>query len=71
MMIMNTLVKLYFEINVFIINSQLLKLKMWISQLTKLPITWRIHVNFHSKMFIMIKHALNNEIIKLMWNLFL
>jgi hypothetical protein len=38
-MIMNTFVKLYFENNVFIINSELLKFKyIWSSWLTRLLI---------------------------------
>ncbi len=55
----------FFENNVFIINNELLNLKIWTNQLSRLLINSRIHIEFHSKLFILIKHGLKDEIIKL------
>jgi hypothetical protein len=63
-MIMNTFVKLFFENNsLLIISSQ--SSKLWTNWLIGLFINWRIHIKFHSKLFIMIEYALKGEIIKL------
>jgi hypothetical protein len=35
--------------------------KMWIGQLIELLINWRIHIKFHSKLFIMTIYALKNN----------
>jgi hypothetical protein len=70
-MIMKLFVKLYFENILFIINNGLLKFKIWIGQLIGLLINSKIHIKIHSKMFIVIKYALKNEIIKLGLNFFL
>jgi hypothetical protein len=62
-MIMNTFVKLFN--NASIISNGLLKLKNIDWSLIKLLIDWRILIKFHSKLLIMIKYTLKNEIIKL------
>ncbi len=64
-LIVKTFAQLFFENNAFIINSGLLKSKIWSDQLTRLLRNSRIHIEFHSKLFIVIKHGLKNEIIKL------
>jgi hypothetical protein len=69
-MIMNIFVKVYFENIVFIINNGLLKFKIWTGQLIGLLINWKIHTKIHSKMFIMTKYALKNEIIKIRFEFF-
>jgi hypothetical protein len=45
-------------------SNGFLKLKIWIDQLIRLLKTSRIHIEFHSKLFIVTKHGLKNEIIK-------
>jgi hypothetical protein len=57
---MKTFAQLFFENNTFIINHGLL-----INQLIGLFKNSRIHIDFHSKLFIVTKHGLKNEIIKL------
>jgi hypothetical protein len=42
----------FFANNVFIINSGLLKSKIWIDQLIGLLRNSRIHIEFHSNFFI-------------------
>jgi hypothetical protein len=45
----------------FIINNELLKLKkIWTRYLIGLLKNSRIHIEFHSKLFIVIKHGLKN-----------
>jgi hypothetical protein len=62
-MIMNIFVKLFFENNsLLIVNFQ--SSKLWTNWLIGLFINWRIHIKFHSKLFIMTKYALKGEIIK-------
>ncbi len=63
--------QLFFENNTFIINSEHLNSKICIDQLIKLLKNSRFHIEFYSKLFIMIKHGLKNEIIKLNVNFFL
>jgi hypothetical protein len=46
-------------------NNELLKSNIWINQLTRLLRNSRIHIEFHSKLFIVTKHGLKNKIIKL------
>jgi hypothetical protein len=60
-----------FENNAFIFNRRLLKLQIWINKLIGLLKISRIHIEFHSKLFILTKHGLNSEIIKLSVNFFL
>jgi hypothetical protein len=64
-MIMKTFAQLSFESNAFIINSGLLKLKIQISQLVRLLKNSRIHIEFHSTLFIGTKNGLKNEMTKL------
>jgi hypothetical protein len=64
-MIMKTFAQLSFESNAFIINSGLLKLKIQISQLVRLLKNSRIHIEFHSTLFIRTKNGLKNEMTKL------
>jgi hypothetical protein len=45
-------------------NNELLKSNIWINQLTRLLRNSRIHIEFHSKLFIVTKHGLKNEMIK-------
>ncbi len=61
---MKTFAQLFFENNAFIINSGFLE-KKWTSQLAGLLRNSRIHIEFHSKLFIEIKNGLKNEMIKL------
>ncbi len=49
---MKTFAQLNFESNPFIINSGLLKFKIWTSQLTRLLINSRNYIEFHSKLFL-------------------
>ncbi len=51
---MKTFSQLKFESNPFIINSRLLKFKIWTSQLTRLLINSRNCIEFHSKLYIYI-----------------
>jgi hypothetical protein len=60
-LIKKTFSQLFFENNEFIMNGG----KIWTDWLTVLLRNSRIHIEFHSKLFIVIKHQLNNEIIKL------
>jgi hypothetical protein len=62
---MNTFAQLFFKNNAFIINSKLLKKKIWTSQLARLLRNSNFHIEFHSKLFIRIKNGLKNEMIKL------
>jgi hypothetical protein len=55
----------FFLNNAFIVNSGLLKFKIWIGQLVGLLRNSRIHIELHSKLFIGTKHGFKNEIIKL------
>ncbi len=61
---MKTFAQLFFENNAFIINSGFLE-KKWTSQLAGLLRNSRIHIEFHSKLFIEIKNGFKNEMIKL------
>jgi hypothetical protein len=75
---MKTFVKLFFEINAFIMNNELLKSNIWTNQLIRLLRNSNFHIEFYFKLFIMtkhglfmvIKHGLKNEIIKLNVNFF-
>jgi hypothetical protein len=62
-LIMKTFVQLFFENNAFIINNELLKLEKWMGQLVGLLKNSRIHIEFHSKLFIGTKNGLKNEMI--------
>jgi hypothetical protein len=62
-LIMKTFAQLFFENNVIIINNGLLNLKIWTNRLSRLLINSRIHIEFHSQLFIQTKHGLKNEII--------
>jgi hypothetical protein len=62
---MKTFAQLFLENNAFIINNELLKFKIRIGQLIRLLKNSRIHIEFHFIFFIMTKHGLKNEIIKL------
>jgi hypothetical protein len=66
---MNTFAQ-FFKNNAFIINSRLLKLKKWTSQLFRLLTNSRIHIEYYSKLFIRIKNRLKNEMIKLIMKSF-
>jgi len=68
---MKTFAQLFFENNAFIINSGLLKLKKWIGWLVGSLRNSRIHIEFHSKLFIGTKNGLKNEMVwnSFMWNL--
>jgi hypothetical protein len=57
---MKTFEQLFFESNAFIINSGLLKYKIWTSQLIELLQKSRIHIEFLSKLFIVMKHGMKN-----------
>ncbi len=69
-MIMNTLVKLFFENNAFIINSGLSRFKKCIGWLIGLLINSINHMKFHPKLFVVTKYALKNERIKSNMNFF-
>jgi hypothetical protein len=62
---MKTFTQISFQNNAFIINSGLLKFKIWISQLNRLLKKNLIHNDFHYKLFIVSTYRLENEIIKL------
>jgi hypothetical protein len=68
---MKTFSQLFFENNGFIVNNGLLKFRIWIGQLVGLLRNLRIHIEFHSKLFIGTKNGFKNEIIKLIVNFFL
>jgi hypothetical protein len=51
-LVMKTFAQLFFENNAFIMNSVILKLKIWINQLSRLLRNSIIHIEFHSKLFI-------------------
>jgi len=57
--------QLLFLNNAFIVNNGLLKFKIWIGQLVGLLRNSRIHIEFHSKLFIGTNHGFKNKIIKL------
>jgi hypothetical protein len=54
----------------FIINSGFVKFKIWTDQLIRLLKFLKIHIEFHSELFIMTKHGLKNEIIKVSVKMF-
>jgi hypothetical protein len=54
----------------FIMNIELLKSNIWINKLIGLLNFLKIHSEFYSKLFIMTKHGLKNEIINLNVNCF-
>jgi hypothetical protein len=60
---MKKISQLSFWNNACIVNGGLLKFKMWTGYLTKLLRNSRIHIEFHSKLFIRTKHGLKNEMI--------
>jgi hypothetical protein len=70
---MKTFANYYFLNNAFIMNNELLKSNIWTNQLTRLLRNSKIHIEFYFKsfivtkhgLFIVIKHGLKNEIIKL------
>jgi hypothetical protein len=62
---MKTFLQLVFENNAFIINNELLKSNIWTNKLIGLLKSSRIHIEFYSKLFIVTKHGLKKEIIKL------
>jgi len=74
---MKTFAELFFQNNAFIMNNELLKSNIWTNQLIKLLRNSNFHIEFYSKLFIVIKHelfieqGLKNEIIKLNVNFFL
>jgi hypothetical protein len=57
---MKTFAQFVFESNSFFINSGLFKKQNWIGQLARLLKNSRIHIEFHSKLFILTKHGLKN-----------
>ncbi len=67
-----TFAQFFFANNVVIINSGLLKSKIWIDQLIGLLKNSRIHIEFHCNFFYSTtKRGLKNEIMKLNVNFIL
>jgi hypothetical protein len=67
---MKTFAQFLFNNNAFIINSGLLKKKIWTGQLVRLLINSRIHIEFQAKLFIGIRNGLKTEMIKFKVNFF-
>jgi hypothetical protein len=62
---------MFFENSIaFIINSGFVKFKIWTDQLIRLLRKFKIHIELHSELFIMTKHGLKNEIIKVSVKMF-
>jgi hypothetical protein len=69
---MKTFAQIFFENNVFIINSELflknlkyIYIYIWTDQLAGLLRNLKIHIEFHSKLFTRTKNGLKNEMVKL------